>query len=850
MELTPGMKQYMDIKDKYPDCVIFFRMGDFYETFFEDAKTVSRELDIVLTARGKGEKRAPLAGIPYHALDSYLGKLVKKGYKVCIVEQLEDPKKAKGLVKRGVVRIVTPGTVIEDNLLNKDQNNFIVSINKEKEVYGVTICDITTGEFLTTEVKTHTKLFSEIDKFNPAEIIVPTSFLDSELINQVKNKGYFVNSYDDRFFLVDKCENIIKDHFNVHNLEGYEIARKNAIISSAGALLFYLKETQKNNLSHINTIQNYSVNNFMVIDSATQRNLELLKNIKDSTNRGTLFEVINKTVTSMGSRKLKKWLTRPLIDLKKINKRLNAITELIDDNILKEEIKEILAKFCDLERVTARIIYGTANARDLIALKNSLFLITKLKKLMDKCSSEFLLEIKEIKELKNITDLIEKAIKEEPSLVIKEGNIIKDNYSQELDELRKISSSGKKWINEFEEREREKTGIKNLKIKYNRIFGYFIEVTKSNLSLVPEYYIRKQTQVNCERYFTEELKQKENLILGSQDKINSLEYELFIKILNEVSNEIQVIQVIANKISSLDCLVSLSIVASENNYTKPFVNELDEIEIVSGRHPVIEKIEQSFVDNDCKLNNKTQMMIITGPNMAGKSTYLRQNALIILLSQIGSYVPAKSCTIGIVDRIFSRIGAYDDLSMSQSTFMIEMNETANILNNATKKSFVILDEIGRGTSTYDGFSLAWAIAEYLNVKISAKTLFATHYHQLNKMTEEFPTIKNFNVLVNESSEDIVFLRKIISGGTDKSYGIHVAKLAGLPTQVINKAKVLMGTLEKEDKIMKKLEQEVVSQKKIESSEDDSAEYKREIHITETIKKKNVSKQQTLVDLEK
>ncbi|MBW3019729.1 DNA mismatch repair protein MutS [Candidatus Woesearchaeota archaeon] len=817
MELTPGMRQYMEVKDKHPDCIVLFRMGDFYETFFEDAKTVSRVLDITLTARGKGEKRAPLAGIPYHALDNYLAKLVKRGFKVCMVEQLEDPKLAKGLVKRGVTRIVTPGTVIEDNMLTQS-NNFIMSLNKEDDSYGIAISDISTGEFITTEVKNLLKLFGEIEKYSPAEIIVPTSYEQSDIVKDIKNRGYYVNSFDDRFYWIDKARKALLEHFKVENFDGYGINDKDAIITSSGALLSYLKETQFNALNHINKIRNYSVDEFMILDSSTQRNLELLKNIKDGTSRGSLFDVINKTITPMGSRKLRQWLLRPLLNVDKIKKRLNAIEELNKDSILREEIKQILDKISDIERISARITYGSANARDLVSLKNSLKYIPDLKKLLTNSESNFLKEIHEINPLDELVNIIETTIKEEPNTSLREGNIIKKGFNEELDELRMLSTNAKEWLAKFEEDEREKTGIKNLKVRYNKIFGYFIEVSKSNLNLVPESYIRKQTQANSERYFTEDLKNKENMILGAQDKIQALEYDLFLEVLKAALEKIEGIQDIASKISSLDCLYSLSIVSKNNNYCKPEIFEKSQIEIIKGRHPVVEILEANFVDNDCILNDEEIMKIITGPNMAGKSTYLRQNALIVLLAQIGSYVPAAEAKIGIVDRIFTRVGAYDDLSQGQSTFMVEMNETANILNNATEKSFVILDEIGRGTSTYDGFSLAWAIAEFLITKIKSKTMFATHYHQLNKMCEEFSGIKNYHISVKEENDEIIFLRKIVLGGTDRSYGIQVAKLAGLPEDVIHKAKVLMKTLEKEDQIMKSLEEEVIEKQEVEKEE--------------------------------
>jgi len=807
MELSPGMKQYMDIKDKHPDCIVLFRMGDFYETFYEDAKTVSRVLDITLTARGKGEKRAPLAGIPYHALDNYLGKLVNRGFKVCIVEQLEDPKKAKGLVKRGVVRIVTPGTVIEDSILSKGSNNFIMSINKE-DLFGVSISDISTGEFLTTELNDESKLFGEIEKYSPAEIIVPLSYFESELVKKIRKK-YYVTSFDDRFYWYEKSKNTLISHFELNDLSSIGLENKELAVSSSGALLSYLKETQLNSLAHLNKLKLYSVDNYMILDSSTQRNLELLKNIRDGSTRGTLFEVINKTITSMGSRKLRNWMLRPLLDLDKINKRLNAIEELNLSALKREELKEELSKISDIERISSRIIYGSANARDLISLKNSLKTIPSIKELMKESNSVFLKDISNMNDLGNIVKLIEQVLKEEPALSLREGNLIKKGYSKELDDLRDISINGKRWLSEFEEKEKERTGIKNLKIKYNKIFGYFIEVLKSQIHLVPEEYIRKQTQANSERYITEELKNKENMIIGAQDKINAMEYDIFLNVLEETTKEIKNIQNVATKISSLDCMYSLSTISLENNYIKPIISKEYVIEIEGGRHPVVESIETNFIENNCLLNEDTMMKIITGPNAAGKSTYLRQNALIVLLAQVGSFVPAKFAKIGIVDRIFTRVGAYDDLSQGQSTFMVEMNETANILNNATSRSFIILDEIGRGTSTYDGFSLAWAIAEHLIKIIKSKTLFATHYHQLNKMCEEFNGIKNYHVLVEEKNDDIVFLRKIVEGGTDKSYGIQVAKLAGLPEEVIYKAKILMKTLEKEDKILITLEKDVI-----------------------------------------
>lgn len=851
-KLTPAMKQYMDIKDNHSDCIVFFRMGDFYETFYEDAKTVARELDIVLTARGKGEKRAPLAGIPYHALDNYLAKLVKRGHKVCLVEQLEDPKKAKGIVRRGVVRIVTPGTVIEDNILSHSSNNFICAVNKEDNKFGITICDVSTGEFSVTETDDELKLMSEIEKFRPAEIIVPMSMMQSDMVENIKRKDLLVNEYDDRFFWKEKSYKVLINHFGTATLEGYGIEDKELAITSSGALLSYIKDTQMNSMQHIRNIHYYNVDEYMILDSSTQRNLELLRNIKDGSSRGTLFEVLNKTVTSMGARKLKRWLLLPLIDKEDINRRLDSVEELLKNQITKEDIKDMLKDMSDIERISTRITYKTANPRDLVSLKNSLLLLPKLKELMKDYSSEFLSEIRDMNSLSDVAKIISDSIKDEPAVTVREGNIIRKGYSKELDELRALSKDGKKWITSLEESEKERTGIKSLKVKFNKVFGYFIEVTKSNIHLVPDEYIRKQTQANCERYVTEDLKKKEDMILGAQDKIHALEFEMFSKILDDVSERIDNIQECASKISSLDCLLGMATVSSENRYIRPEITDDNIISIKDARHPVVERIEDSFVPNDCIFDDET-MKIITGPNMAGKSTFLRQNALIVLMSHIGCFVPASFAKIGIVDRIFTRVGAYDDLSMGQSTFMVEMIETANILNNATSRSFVILDEIGRGTSTYDGFSLAWAIAEYLYNDIGAKAIFATHYHHLNKLSEKYSGIKNYNVLVNEDSEDIVFLHKIIKGGTDRSYGIHVAKLAGLPKKVIEESKKIMSSIEDNDIIKDHVEPSDKDSSKVNednlSIEDDNI--KREIHITETITKKNKNnrdkKQETLLD---
>lgn len=791
MKLTPGMKQYMDIKNANPDCIILFRMGDFYETFFEDAKTVARELEITLTSRGKGETKAPLAGIPYHALDPYLAKLVKKGFKVGIVEQTEDPRQAKGLVKRELVKIITPGTIVESLILDKDVNNYIISFSKDKNNFGVGFCDISTGEFFCFEVD-EGRFFDELKRLNPAEVIFPMSFEESEIVEKLKKESYNINSYDDRFFYFEKAMNTLREHFDVLNMGGFGV-ESNLVLSSCGALLSYIKETQKNSLNHVNNLRKHNLDSYMYLDNSTVRNLELVKNIISGSDGATLLSVIDKTLTPMGKRLVRKWIVSPLTDKERIENRLDAVSELREDMVLSYNLNGVLDKVYDIERLIGRVSYGNANPKDLVSLKASLLFIPRIKSYLEGCKGLELQEIASIPDLGFAREIIEKSIKDEPKSIIREGDVIKEGYNSELDELRRLSLNTKQYLAELEERERERTGIKSLKIRYNRVFGYYIEVTKANLDLVPEDYIRKQTQVNSERFVTEELKEKESKILGAQERIYELEQVLFLEVLENLKKYVKQIQFAALKIARLDCFLSFAKVSQENNYCRPVLNNEGRLEIVEGRHPVIEAFSDvDFISNSCFLGNDKRTMIITGPNFAGKSTYLRQSALIILMSQMGCFVPAKSANISIVDRVFSRIGAYDDLVHGMSTFMVEMNEAANILNNATSNSFVILDEIGRGTSTYDGVSLAWAITEYLNNKISAKTLFATHYHHLNKMQECFEGIRNYNIAIEEIDEKIIFLRKIVEGGTDKSYGIQVAKLAGLPQGVIDSAGRIMG----------------------------------------------------------
>jgi DNA mismatch repair protein MutS len=785
--LTPGMRQYMNIKEQHPDCIVLFRMGDFYETFYQDAKTASKELDIVLTSRGKDEKKAPLAGIPYHSIQPYLAKLIKKGYKVCLVEQIEDPKKAKGLVKRDVVRIITPGTLFDDFMLQNNLNNYIIALNKEKDDIAISLCDVSTGEFSVLRT-TYDKLDNELNKYSPSEIILPLSLENSDFSKTLKN--YFVNYLDDLYFFQDKAIKELSSQFNsIPNMHPF-------LLTSAGALISYLHQTQKDSLIHINKINVINTDDFMFIDKVTLHNLNIISNKRDDAS--TLLSVIDSTKTSMGSRMLRQWLLKPLLNKEKINQRLDAVEELKSNLILKDEISDVFSNIQDLERLISRISFKTASPKDLVALRNTLIQIPKINNLLENTSS-FILKTK-LEQFESTVKLLTDSIKDEPNTLVREGNIIEQGYNLELDELRKLKSNSRDWLLEFEQKEKQKTGIKFLKVKYNKVFGYFIEISNSNLNLVPENYIRKQTQVNCERFITSELKEKENIILTADEKINELEYNLFMQILESVSKYTPQIQQVSDKIAQIDVIQSFASVALLYNYTRPIINDESQLLITSGRHPIIERMQSDFISNDLNLDDKTKMMIITGPNMAGKSVYIKQNALIVLMAQIGSFVSASKAVIGIVDRIFSRVGASDDISSGHSTFMVEMNETANILNNATEKSFIILDEIGRGTSTYDGVSLAWAIAEYIMDKINAKTLFATHYHHLNKMSSLFDKIKNYNIAVLEKEDSIVFLRKIIEGGTDKSYGIHVAKLAGLPTQVIDSSKKIINQLEMEDEI--------------------------------------------------
>ena len=819
-EFSPMMQRYLETKKEYEDCILFYRLGDFYEMFFDDAITASRELELTLTGKDCGqEERAPMCGIPHHAAEIYVSRLIAKGYKVAICEQLEDPKKTKGIVKRGVIRVVTPGTLVDSNMLEERKNNYIMSIFKTGIYFGISVCDISTGEFYSAEIKEQNNfptLLDEIARYTPSELVVNSMMANcEEEMSKIKERfeNVYVTKFNDKFFKTEL--NNIDLRFNIVDNEGKKlenIKEKTLIVASINALVEYIEETQKTSLDHINKITIYNLSKYMALDINARRNLELTEKMRDKSKKGTLLWVLDKTSTSMGGRLLRRWLNDPLIDVKEINKRLNAVKELKDDLMLRGEIIENLKKVYDIERLAGKMAYGNANARDMVTLKNSLMKLPEVKQILTNCKSELLKELYEnLDELQDIYQLIETSIVDDPPMTIKDGGIIKLGYDEEIDKLKTAQTEGKNWLIALEAEEKEKTGIKNLKIGFNKVFGYFIEVTKSNLDQVPERYIRKQTLTNAERYITEELKNLENQILGAEEKVVNLEYDAFVQIRELIAKNVVRLQKTSEVVSSLDVISSFAQVAEDMNYCMPEVNSEGQIDIKGGRHPVIEKIlgAGSFVENDTYLDKEeNRLAIITGPNMAGKSTYMRQVALITLMAQVGSFVPATSAKIGVVDKIFTRVGASDDLSMGQSTFMVEMMEVANILNEATSNSLVILDEIGRGTSTYDGLSIAWAVAEYIadKEKCGAKTLFATHYHELTELENKLEGIKNYSIAVKEKGEDIIFLRKIVKGGTDESYGIHVARLAGVPKIVTKKANEILRSLERKNILTGKKEE--------------------------------------------
>jgi DNA mismatch repair protein MutS len=807
MSVTPMMQQYLDTKEQYRDCILMFRLGDFYEMFFDDAVLASRELEIALTGRDCGlDERAPMCGVPYHSVDGYIAKLISKGYKVAICEQVEDPALAKGLVKREVVRVVTPGTVTDTAMLDEKRNNFLVSIYLKGFMCGIAVVDVSTGEFSSTRItwgNTFGKMQDEIAKYAPAEIIANKALFETgKVIDMLRARfNAFLSLIDDQYFSDDYAAEILTRKFG-----SVPIADEHADLSlnACGALFHYLEQTQKSSLDNIRSINVYRTEEYMTLDASTRRNLELTETIRDKSKKGTLLWVLDKTVTSMGARTLRRWLEQPLVNTGDIEERLEAVAEFKDRFMVRMELRELLKRVYDIERLAGKVVIGSANCRDLIALKNSLMQVPYIKEILSACNSRLAIRNHEMMEsLEDVTDLIERSIVDDPPLSVREGGIIKTGFSEEVDKLRNAAAGGKEWIVSLEASERTKTGIKNLKVGYTKVFGYYLEVTKSYYHLVPPEYIRKQTLANCERYVTQELKEMEETILSAEGKVIELEYGIFTEIREKIALQAGRIKNTAACISELDVLCTLAEVADRENYCRPEVNNDGVIDIKAGRHPVVEKMldQGAFVPNDTYIDMEdNRLSIITGPNMAGKSTYMRQVALIVIMAQVGSFVPADSAVVGAADRIFTRVGASDDLAAGQSTFMVEMSEVANILENATQKSLLVLDEIGRGTSTFDGLSIAWSVIEYISdkEKVGSRTLFATHYHELTELEGKLPGIKNYCIAVKEKGDDIIFLRKIIRGGADGSYGIQVAKLAGIPHTVIDRAKELLKELEAAD----------------------------------------------------
>jgi len=861
---TPMYKQYNKLKKKYEDCILLFRLGDFYECFDNDAKIISKVLSIVLTSRGKGENSRPMAGIPHHALENYFPKLIKAGYKVAIAEQLEKPQKGKKIVERDVVKIISPGTITSDKSLDQNKNNFIASISKIKsnnnKIYGLAVCDLTTGEFFISDFyidsnENYDNLFTELYRIKPPEIL-----LSKNIKSKIRNKLKFgriqeIEEYE--FNYKDNYDTLI-EHFNVKNLKGFGIEKSISGIISAGVLLKYLINTQKAPLLHINKIYYKKTSNYMILDNDTIRSLELVNPIKED-NKSTLLNTLDKCLTPMGKRKLYNWVISPLINHDEIQDRLDGVEKLYLSSINLEKIRSILDEIFDIERILGKIGTESVNARDLLALKQSLIRVNSISKKISKFNSRIIKDIynyiKTTKENNEIIELLEQSIFDDPPTTIMEGGIIKEDFNKELKQIKSATREGKNWIKQLQNEEIKRTKISSLKVKYNKIFGYYIEVTKSNLDKVPDNYIRKQTLVNSERFITKELKEKEDLILNSEEKSIELEYKIFIEIREKISRKIKLLQKIAESISVLDCLSNFAYIARLNQYIRPQLlkNDRGIIEIKDGRHPVVENINKDeFISNDAYLDcEDEQIQIITGPNMAGKSTYIRQIALIILMSQIGSYVPAKSMKYEPVDRIFTRVGASDNLASGESTFLVEMNETANILNNATKNSLIVLDEVGRGTSTYDGVAIAWAVAEYIHDKIGAKTLFATHYHELVDLEKYLKRVKNYNVSVKESDGKILFIRKIILGGTDKSYGVHVAQFAGIPNKVIKKAKQILSSLEQEGIFeVKHIESELNKKEKTENKQIPLVTQLPESPIIKELKQININKMTPIEALEK
>jgi DNA mismatch repair protein MutS len=811
-KITPDMQQFYAAKEEHKDALIFFRMGDFYESFGDDAKTIAKELEITLTTRGKSKdgEKMPLAGIPYHAIDTYLPRLIKKGYKVAICEQLEDPKKAKGVVKRGVVRVVTPGTAMDSSMFSDSSNNYLMALYGEKDEYGISFLDISTGEFLTTQftdIAPYNRIASEAARMRPSECIMPRSLLaDSTLTERLKELRIIIHEFEGDAFDSERAEKVLSEHFKVSTLEGMGCSELPCAVSSAGAALRYAMDTQMRELSQVQSLHTYFDSEFMVLDAITLRNLEIVRNVRGEGNDSSLIGVLDETKTPMGRRQLQKWLLKPLVSADAINGRLDSVAWLQDNTLVRFDIRAHLSYVKDMERLVGRVMYGNSNARDLVALKKSLEAVPLLLESLRECKDVDLLEsivsqLSSFGELNDLAKLIDSAIVEEPPLSVRDGGMIKPGYNEQLDELFDLSKNGKQWIARFQQKERERTGIKSMKVGYNKVFGYYLEVTKANISQVPDDYIRKQTMTNAERFYTPELKERESAILSADEKMTALEYELLCDINSTVALYSKQLQETAGFIGMLDVMTNLAEVAANNNYVRPAITPDCRLLIRDGRHPVVENtVPGGFVPNDTEMDcSENQFQLITGPNMAGKSTYMRQIAMIVIMAQAGSFVPASHASIGIVDRVFTRVGAFDDLASGQSTFMVEMVELANILNNATPKSLVLLDEIGRGTSTYDGYSIAKAVVEYIHNKgrVGVRSLFATHYHQLTEVAGNLKRVRNYHIAVKEEGDDLVFLRKIVPGATDRSYGIHVARIAGVPHAVTTRAKEILEDIENE-----------------------------------------------------
>jgi DNA mismatch repair protein MutS len=801
---TPMQRQYLQLKRQYPDCILMYQLGDFHEMFNEDAKIASRILDIVLTARGEGVDKWPMCGVPNHSVDGYIAKLLQAGYTVAIARQMEDPSQAKGLVKRDVVRVITPGTVLESTMLDDTTNNYLVALVRHEELVGISAVDVSTGEFLATEFEAEFEsetTINEINKFSPSEVLIPDSVKKTKLRTKLEDMGIRITIRNDTDFSAKTAEERIKEQFGVRTLEGYGLGGKRVALGAAGAILEYLNEVHKTGVVTVSGIRSYNVDTHMIIDATTQRNLELVRNARDGSTRGTLLSVLSKTVTPMGKRKLKQWMLRPLRDVREIETRQDAIEELARDALKRKGISESVRDLGDLDRITSRIVFGSANARDLLALRNALTKLPKIKKSLVDCESRILRSSADsIDPLTKLHKTLKDAIVDDPPVSVRDGGMILKGFSEELDDLKDTISSDKKWIASLQASERRRTGIKTLKVGFNKVFGYYIEVTKANLNMVPSEYERKQTLANAERYITPELKEKESTVLAGEERINKVEFEIYESLREEVRGVTTILRQNSESVAVADVLVSLADVAVTRRYSRPKITEGTRIRITEGRHATLEVMlgPNEFVPNGIEIGDGgTTLMIVTGPNMAGKSTYMRQCAIIVLLAQMGSFVPAKSAEIGLVDRIFTRVGAFDDLTARQSTFMVEMVETANILNNATERSLVVLDEIGRGTSTFDGMALAWAVAERI-VQMKTRTLFATHFHQLTEMAKQYHGVTNVHTLAKETGDTIIFLHKIADGGTDRSYGVHVAALAGVPDQVVKRAKELLVRLENEN----------------------------------------------------